>query len=103
MPAKAGRVDGHFVVRAAPWIDVSRVRLYVGGKVERQWTVPPGSEVRRFEGDVSVSTPKDTFLVLRVDGSQPLGPSVSAVTHLRPVAIGNPVYVDADGDGKWRP
>ena len=101
--AKNGRIDGHFTVRAAPWIDVDHVRLYVGGKLEREWAVPPGAEVRRFEGDISVSTAKDTFIVLRADGHHALGPSVSVRSRLRPVAIGNPVYVDADGDGNWRP
>ncbi len=39
--ARSGKAVGHIEVQAAPWIDVSRVLLFVNGKQTDQWRVPP--------------------------------------------------------------
>ena len=58
----------------------------------------------RFAGEITLDTPDDAFVVVRVDGDRPLPPVVGGppAETLFPVAITNPIYVDADGDGKWK-
>jgi hypothetical protein len=38
-------------------------------------------------------------VVLRVDGDRPLNPIVNG--HILPHAMTNPIFLDADGDGKF--
>ncbi|HEX8952310.1 MAG TPA: CehA/McbA family metallohydrolase, partial [Polyangia bacterium] len=47
-PARGGDAKVELEVRAAPWVSVSTVTLYVDGKEARRWTVPPNEAPSRF-------------------------------------------------------
>jgi hypothetical protein len=80
-------------VRAAPWIDVSRVEVYVGPRdrpfYERR--VAPSDAVVRFEETLPIPIPVDTFVVIRVVGDQPL-PNVFSKGSI-PMAFTNPIWL----------
>jgi hypothetical protein len=48
---------------------------------------------------------RDGWLVVRVDGNEPLAPVVGDRKRfdVRPLAVTNPVFLDVDGNGKYDP
>ena len=107
----------HLEVQAPTWMGpLSRVDIWrgdtsavMGGKLvlSLDLTQGPyqdtGASVRRLSTTVDVPTPRDTWLVVTVRGADPhaLWPVVQA--SVPPFAISNPIWVDADGDGKVTP
>jgi len=102
--AVAKKVTLSVKIRAAAWVSVARLRAYVNGRVAKELPIAPSNETERFAGEITLDTPDDAFVVVRVDGDRPLPPVVGGppAETLFPVAITNPIYVDADGDGKWK-
>ena len=87
-------------VFAAPWISVNRVRLYVGGKVVETIPLDPDATTPlRLQRTLQVTVAKDSYVVLRVDGDRPMVPVIPGVAH----ALTNPIFLDADGDGRYTP
>ena len=105
VPVKGGTAHAEIEVQAAPWISVSKVTLYLDGKEHRVWRVAPTDAVVRFRESIDVSATKDAYLVVRVDGDTPLAPVVGDRKRFTvfPFALTNPLYLDADNDGVWRP
>jgi len=60
--------------------------------------------VERFHQKFEVQTPTDGYVVVRVDGDKPLTPVVGdgKTFTAYPFALTNPVFLDVDGDGKYR-
>jgi hypothetical protein len=98
------RVDGttvkvRVVVRAAPWIDVDRLNVYVDGDMRRTVPIAKSSDVERFDGTLDLEVRRPTFLVVRVEGDTPLpgfssggvGPGGTDYRIL-PIAVTNPVF-----------
>jgi hypothetical protein len=104
-PARGGHAVARVVVEAAPWISVDRVILYLDGKEERRWQVQPVTTAVRFDERVELSTPTDGYVVVRVDGDKLMAPVVgdTRTFGVRPLALTNPVFLDADGNGKYDP
>ena len=103
-PAPGGEVHGEIAVQAAPWVSVSTVILYVNGVEERRLSVPDGTAVARFRAGFGLSLERDAFLVARVEGDRPMAPVVgSSRFRVLPFALTNPVFLDADGDGRFTP
>lgn len=102
--AVGGKVTVDLRVRAAPWISVSSVTLYVDGVATQEWNVPRGEAVDRFTATETIAVTRDATIVLRADGLDSLAPVVGNDEHgeVLPLAITNPLFVDADGDGRWR-
>lgn len=102
---KDGKLSLALRVRAAAWISVSELRVYVNGEVALRRTLPASDKVLRFEETVDVPVPNDAFVVVRVDGDRPLPPVVGSpkASPLYPIAITNPIWVDANGDGRYAP
>lgn len=102
--ARDGRVNLEVKILAPDWVAVSRLRIYVNGEVKRDLAVAAGTGPVRFSDTLAIETPADAFVVVRVDGDRALPPVVGGPGDepLTPVAITNPIYVDADGDGKYR-
>lgn len=82
-------------VFAAPWIDAGELRVQIDGRTVHVASLP---EDGRFE--VPLSFEGDAFVTVEVFGEP--GETYRAVLpgH-RPYAFTNPVFVDADGDGRW--
>ena len=104
-PAPGGKATADITVRAAPWISVSRVMIYVAGKVVKTWTVDKSEKVDRFHQTFDIAVPNDTYALVRVEGDTSLSPVVGGgkdvVVH--PFALTNPIFLDADGNGKYDP
>jgi hypothetical protein len=109
--AKKGRVDLEIAVTGAPWLDVSEVRLVIDG--QRREPLPlagaDGGTVK-FRGRVRVETPRDGWIAIEVKGSRSLFPIVqqragdgTPKEAALPYALTNPIFVDANGDGRSDP
>lgn len=105
VPARGGKATAEIEVRAAPWISVSSVILYVDGKETKRWSVPKSVEPRRFSEKFETTLPRDGWIVVRADGDEPMAPVVGDRKRfdVRPLALTNPVFLDVDGNGKYDP
>ncbi|MCP3982987.1 MAG: CehA/McbA family metallohydrolase [bacterium] len=89
--------DAELSVRidAAPWIPVNEARVYVNGVL---------AESRPLEGPAELSFPlhfpADAFVTVEVEG-EPSGAYAEVLPGFIPFAFTNPIYVDADRDGRW--
>ncbi len=104
VPARGGKALVDITVQAAPWIAVNRVLVYLNGVETKRWIVPASESVVRFHESFEVTTPRDGYVVVRVDGDKSLAPVVGdrKTFTAYPFALTNPVFLDVDGDGKYR-
>jgi hypothetical protein len=102
-PAPGGKAKADIAVRAAPWVSVSRVILYVAGKEVKRWDVAPGTQVARFHETYDLAVPHDTYAVVRVEGDTSLAPVVGGGkgVSVHPFALTNPIFLDTEGNGKY--
>ena len=86
-------------VRAAPWVPVDEVRVFINGDLHVRLALPENRTLRlplRFDADA--------FLTVEVEGSAVSGSLYADVAPgYTPFAFTNPIFVDADGDGVWTP
>jgi len=89
--------DGELRVRidTAPWVPVAEARVYVNGVL---------AERRPLEGPAELlfplHFPSDAFVTIEVEG-KPSGAYAAVLPGFIPFAFTNPIYVDADRDGRW--
>jgi hypothetical protein len=104
VPARGGKAHAEVTVQAASWVSVSRVTLYLNGQEAKRWTVAPGAGPVRFKDSFDLTTPRDGYVVVRVDGEKSMTPVVGdgKTFTAYPFALTNPVFLDVDGDGKYR-
>jgi hypothetical protein len=103
--APGGKATAQIRVRAAPWVSVSRVILYIGGQEAKRWVVEKSEQIVRFDEKYDLDVPRDTYVVVRVEGDGSLAPVVgggSAAT-VHPFALTNPIFLDANGNGVCDP
>ena len=107
-----GKIDVSIDVDAAPWVSVDHVTLIVGGQPNRTFPVTTKmplrgdddlASTRRFSKQLTLDVPKDTYVVIRVDGDKSLGPAVGDGHRffVLPFALTNPVFIDTDGNGRY--
>jgi hypothetical protein len=83
-------------VRAAPWVPVREVRVYVNAVLEARQPIAAGTRASfplQFAGD--------SFVFVEVDGPAE-GTYASVLPGHKPFAFTNPIWVDANRDGAWR-
>jgi hypothetical protein len=101
-------VHGHLRVRAAPWVDVSRVEVVAGGHIVQTFEVPPrpthiGAEpgsieeaharTIRFDRDIDVAVgPANGWVQVIARGDRRLD-DVLPFMPVPPLAFTNPVYI----------
>ncbi len=112
--AKGGRVDLDVTVTGAPWLDVAEVRIIVNG--ERKETLAAGGRgeegvgTLKLERRIRLTVERDAWVVVEVVGRKSMFPNLqqrsangeadgSAVAY----ALTNPIFIDADGNGKMDP
>jgi hypothetical protein len=84
-------------VAAAPWVPVDRLLVHRDAEVIGEVPIRRGGS---FEA--SLHFDRDSFVVVEVAGTP--DPTWSALAPgFVPLAIANPIFVDADGDGVWTP
>jgi hypothetical protein len=101
-------VHAHVRVRAAPWVDVTRVEVVVGGRVAQSFDVPPrptqlGAEsgtleeaaarTIRFDRDVDVTVGPDNGWIQIIARGDRRMDDVLPFMPVPPLAFTNPVYV----------
>jgi hypothetical protein len=103
-PAPQGKATADITVRAAPWVSVSRVMLYVAGHEVKRWDVAAGEQLERFHTTYDLTIPNDTYAVVRVEGDTPLAPVVGGRdVSVTPFALTNPIFLDANANGTYDP
>jgi len=102
--ARDGKARVEIAVQAAPWVAVDRVTLSLNGKEAKRWDVPAGTSALRFQDTLELTVPADAFIVVRVDGAKSLSPIVGdgKTFTAYPFALTNPIFLDVDGDGRFR-
>ncbi|MHC5003261.1 MAG: CehA/McbA family metallohydrolase [Planctomycetota bacterium] len=89
-------------VQAASWVDVDRVNVVLDGDVAKTIDVPATRHPVRLETTVDVPVVRDGWLTLLVEGDESLAPIVPDKGRpVRPLAVSNPVWIDADGRPGW--
>lgn len=101
----AGKVRVEIEVEAAPWVTVNVVTLYLNGQDYKKWQVPRSTQVMRFRTALEVAVGRDSYVVARVDGDEPMAPVIGDRSRfdVRPLALTNPIFLDANGDGVFTP
>ena len=105
-----GQVRVRVTVSAAPWIEVSEVRLIINGERKLVFPVEASTRSLRFEKQFNVELDQDSYLIAEVLGNKSLYPVVqqpsrsgSLTEAALPYAITNPIFVDVDGNGRFDP
>jgi len=89
-------------VQAASWVDCDVVKIVLNGDVVDTIDVPQTREIVRLDATRRVPVSGDCWIALLVEGDEPLAPVVhDQARPIYPLAVLNPVWVDADGDGMW--
>jgi hypothetical protein len=104
-------LDIHIDVQAASWIDLDKVRIIQNGdevatvefiEEQRAWCV--GMEKSHFRPRIRIAIPRDCWIIAIAQGDEPMTPFVMhGDRDVLPLAIANPIFIDADGDGKYTP
>jgi hypothetical protein len=103
-----GTVSVAVTVDAPGWMAVDTVRVYAGGFEVRRFDILPGTRPV-FSTTFTLPVSADTFIVAHASGKQPLPGDVvgeyarSMGYDMLPWAITNPVFIDYNGDGLWKP
>jgi len=113
--APGGRVTVELAVAAAPWVPVEEVRLLANGEVVRRWSgLPAGASppTLRLHERVELVLERDSFLTLEAGAPLDAEPAAWAAAHAGdyaevvargfvPTAFTNPIWIDADADGRF--
>ncbi len=81
-------------VRAAPWINTSRLIVFEGARGRELYSVHiyPTEKVLRYSGKLEIPVEKPTFVVVMVKGDVPL-PNVARDSTL-PMGFTNPIFIE---------
>jgi hypothetical protein len=104
-PGGARRVRARVRVRAARWIPVERVELWVNDRVMFEAAVPavpegaaPVPNAVRFERTFDLSLDSDAAIIAWASAEQPIPHVLPPYPHARAIGFTGPVFVDATGD-----
>ncbi len=99
----SARVRVSIEVQAASWIDVDRVKIVVNGDTIDTIPVPQDRTRVRLNTTRTIDLHADSWVTLLVEGDDSLAPFVyDQGRPILPIAVLNPVWVDADADGHWQ-
>ena len=88
-------------IAAAPWVQVRRLRIWVGAEPSPPVAVPlaPAGESLTFVHEAAIPMTSDGFVLVTVEGDV-AAREVLPQFGVGPRAFTNPVWVDGDGDGQ---
>lgn len=110
-----GIVDCVLKVYAAPWVDVEVIEISKDGIFAKQIYQPSITAIQRYPrqgspdaGQFQLRATQDVIIDVIVRGRKPLDPVVAPFSYeegggVVPFAITGPIFVDADGNGKYDP
>jgi hypothetical protein len=90
----AGTLRVH--VDAAPWVPVDRLLVLRDAEIVADRAIARGGSV-----ELPLSFAHDGFVIVEVSGAPDATWSALA-PGFTPLAVANPIFVDADGDGAWK-
>jgi hypothetical protein len=98
-----GSVPLDVTVRAADWVDATRLDLVVGGDIADSYELPPpGSrESFRWARTIDVPVTADTYIAVVVRGDRPID-QVMPGRGVTPFAFTNPIWVNVERAGTDR-
>ena len=82
-------------VDAAPWVPVDRLLVHRDGELVLESAVARGETL-----ELTLAFERDGFVVVEASGVADATYSALA-PGFTPLAVANPIFVDADGDGAW--
>ena len=98
-------VDIYIDAQAASWIDLDTIRIIQNG--EEVATVESDYDqdgVTHFRPRIRIASPRDCWIISIAEGDEDMSPYLMDKSRpIYPLAIANPIYIDADGDGLWTP
>jgi hypothetical protein len=98
-------------VQCPNWFDVDRVQVFLNGRPSEELNFTrgstpdafsPGEGAVKFDREIPLTVQGDTHVIVATIGEQSrLGPVFGDGGHAddQPVAVSNPIFIDADGDG----
>ena len=90
-------------MRAASWVDADSVEIWIDGELAAEGALAAaGAGGTRGRLSLRLPLTHDAFVVAIARGDKPMT-EVLPYTKLAPFAFTNPVFVDADGDGRFTP
>jgi hypothetical protein len=90
------RGELHIQIDAAPWVTVNTMTIWVNGEIYRQLKVAVGDHKV-----IELIVDTDSYVVVEVSGD-PGEVYRALMPDLAPLALSNPIYIDADGNGEWQ-
>jgi hypothetical protein len=115
VPARDGAVQVELAVAAPAWVPVDEVRLLANGELLRRWTQLAQPEaVMRLRTSERVPLAADSFFTVEAGAALDADPerwrrerggvyASQVAPGFVSQAISNPIFVDADGDGRFTP
>jgi hypothetical protein len=85
----------HVRVDAAPWVPVDHLLVHRDAEIVASRSITRGETL-----ELPITFERDGFLVVEVAGTPDATWSALA-PGFTPLAVANPIFVDADGDGAW--
>ena len=99
--ARFGGVPFRVRVQAPRWVDTVELSIFSGSEVVMRTDLRPAQDPLRLDRTYFLHPKCDTVYVAAVSGKGPLLPYKPL--RIRPLGIAGPVWVDADGDGRFTP
>jgi len=96
-----GGVELRVKIQAAPWVKTDEVTIFSGGQAVMRSDLRPAQGVVRLDRTYFLRPRRDTFYVVAASASESL--LAYRPLEVKPLGIAGPVWVDADGDGRWTP
>ncbi|HIA72546.1 MAG TPA: hypothetical protein EYO01_07625 [Phycisphaerales bacterium] len=99
------KLDLHLDAQVASWIDLDSIRIIQNGDEVASITYEGQRDgPLHLRPRIRIDIPRDCWVVAIAQGSEPMTPFVMHDDRdVLPIAIVNPIYIDADGDGKYTP
>jgi hypothetical protein len=94
-----GVIRGHVRVIAPSWVDVKRVRVFLNGREEAAYMLRGRSRSVRFDEDIELTVKGPSWVVVRVEGDDPMDPVVTGFgtsPRVSPLAFTNPIWVKTE-------
>ncbi|HAK97668.1 MAG TPA: hypothetical protein DCM87_22435 [Planctomycetes bacterium] len=102
VPARFGGVSLRVTVQAPPWVETDEVTIFAGGEaVMRTDLRPEAGKPLRLDRTYFLRSNRDTFYVVAASATGNMAAYLPRTT--RPLGIAGPVWVDAEGDGRYTP
>lgn len=101
LDAMGHAVDFHIQVQAASWISCDRVEFLRNGVVIQTYEIPKTKNAIRLDTIFSTLVERDSWFMVIAYGDSPTPPILEIKKKpILPKGFTNPIWVDADSDGK---